>query len=113
MVNTISESELVAIPAGKVMDPQIGQLETYFDLSTPGKYTITLIYEFDPSGRDKVESTVLLQKMQKLPAARAEGKTEVTILPFPLEVTKADEKVKAATAPPRHPDRHTGRPRPS
>ena len=99
LVNTIRAGDLVKVPAGKAADLGIGfgRIENQYKLQTPGKYTIELRYEFDPSANDKIDPD-LLPTLRKLNGVTAEGKAEVTILPFPLEVAKAEEKLKVATA---------------
>ncbi len=96
-VNTITAADLVAVPAGKVMNPELDRFDHRYNLNTPGKYVITLTYIFDPIGRDKADDAVL-KKMKDLPAARADGKVEVTIVPFPPAVAAVEDKWKAAQA---------------
>lgn len=96
-VNTITASDLVAVAPGKTMNPRLERLDYKYNLNTPGKYVIALTYSFDPSGRDKADADVL-KTMQKLPAAKAEGKIEVSVVPFPPAVAAALDKMKAAQA---------------
>jgi hypothetical protein len=96
-INTIGAGDFVKVPAGKTADLGIGSFETYYNLKTPGKYTITLTYEFDPSAGDKIGPGVR-DVLNKLSGVTAEGKTELTILPFPVAVAAAADKLKAAQA---------------
>lgn len=98
LVNPISASELALVKPGKPVDPRVGSFDTYYRLDTPGKYTITLTYEFDPTGRDPVESPALLKRLQALPAATAKGEIEVALVPFPPAVAAVQDRLKAATA---------------
>lgn len=98
MVNAIAANELALVKPGKSVDARVGSFDTYYQIDTPGKYTIALTYEFDPTGADKVESPALLKKLQALPAAAAKGEIEVTLVPFPPAVAAAQDKWKAATA---------------
>jgi hypothetical protein len=98
-VNSIGVGDLVKVPAGKTADLGIGfgRIDNFYNLRTPGKYTIELRYEFDPTAGDKTDSDARTA-LQKLGGVRAEGKVELTVLPFPLQVTKAEEKLKVAQA---------------
>jgi hypothetical protein len=96
-VNTIDTGDLVKVPAGKSADLGISAFATYYNLKTPGKYTITLTYEFDPSVGDKM-APAARTALTKLSGVRAEGTTELTILPFPVAVSAAEDKMKAAQA---------------
>jgi hypothetical protein len=96
-VNTIGAADLVKVPAGKTADLGIGSFETYYNLKTPGKYTIALTYEFDPSAGDKI-APGFRAALDKLSGVTAEGKIELTILPFPVAVAAAGDKLKAAQA---------------
>lgn len=98
-INTIEVGNLVKVPAGKTADLGIGfgHIETYYKLKTPGKYTVEMRYEFDPTANDKMSADAR-KAMQKLAGVSAEGKVELTVLVFPLEVAKAEEQLKVATA---------------
>lgn len=96
-INTITANDLVKVPAGKVADLGADNFHTHYKITQPGKYTIELRYEFDPSAGDKIEDG-LRPKLKNLTPVSAEGKAEVTILSFPVAVTAAEEKLKVAQA---------------
>jgi hypothetical protein len=96
-INTITANDLVKVPAGKEADLGADTFDNHYKITTPGKYTIELRYEFDPSAGDKIEAG-LRPKLKNLTAISAEGQVEVTVLSFPLAVTAAEEKMKVAQA---------------
>lgn len=98
-INTIDVGDIIKVPAGKTADLGVGfgRIDNYYKFDGPGKYTVELRYEFDPTAADKM-SDAAKKAFQNLNGVTAEGKVEVTVLPFPVEVTKAEEKLKVAQA---------------
>jgi hypothetical protein len=95
---------VVPVKAGQTADSQadgFGDFTTYYLLNVPGKYTITLTYEPNPNGSEKLGAggDQALKIVQKLPAGRIESKPiEVTVLPFPPAISAAQDKLRLAQA---------------
>lgn len=100
-VNALRDEDVLAVKAGKSADLQVegfGRFENFYDLKEPGKYTVVLRYELDPTGREK-GSDAANKLVAKQPAVELESKAvEVTVLPWPAALAAAADKVKAAEA---------------
>lgn len=100
-VNGLRPDDVILVKKGKSADPGangFGNFASYYNIETPGKYTISLSYELTPNGFEKGDANAL-KLAQSQAAVRVESKPiEVTVLPFPPAIAAAADKVKLAEA---------------
>lgn len=97
-VNTIRPEDLIAVKAGQRAALPLGYVTQYYQFATPGKYELALTYEFDPGAGDKIAGGAFEKQVRALPAAKATGKVEFAVLPFPPAIAAAEDAWKAAQA---------------
>jgi hypothetical protein len=97
-VNPLTLEDFVTLEAGKSVeiDPAFAaRVGEFFDVVTPGTYTLRVVYRFDPNARDKGEGqgvikAELAERLKNLPVL------EVASAPFALKVRALPGNVKEA-----------------
>jgi hypothetical protein len=106
-LNTIKIGDIITVEAGKTTSLYVDNFDTYYELTAPGKYTIELRYEFDPTAGDKMDDKAKAA-LKNLTGVSITGKTELTILPFPLAFHRGGARRGGRAAQARHRESHHG-----